>query len=426
MTPVIAMFAPQQVSILLPLLGTLLLVLNPVTGFWPLKTQSYLLPLAFLVMLGFLSGFWAVEPAGSGKAAGSLLLLLAAGTLLLTHARELARSDRHLVGWAMTNGYLVLIVLFVTERLTGAWLLREVTGIDATATQQALMDPALFLALLSWPVAGFLWSVDRLALAVSVLVATPLVLIGDVGTTALIILAAGWIFSLPAMVLPMLSRVFASFCAVLCVVALPIAAGSSTAFEAAYRMAGPADYDDKRRLFAWHFMGQRIVEQPMLGWGMDSSHHLPGRDQRIGDFAEQQKFTFMGEKTRSAIGEAAVLSSGPAGIILQTQLELGLPGLVAVMVFAVMAIAAASVNGPWMIRASRMALLMGIVIAACIASASLHGGWLAALFMLAIFGAALPAIPARERQERDVPENSVVNPSNKDEEDDEAAEGYPT
>ena len=53
----------------LPFLGFLALVLNPVTGLWPLKTQPYLLPLGFLVVFGFLSAFWSAETAGSFDAA---------------------------------------------------------------------------------------------------------------------------------------------------------------------------------------------------------------------------------------------------------------------------------------------------------------------------------------------------------------------
>jgi len=421
--PVMALFAPTQIAATLLILGAVALLLNPVTGFWPLKTQPYLLPLGFLLVLGFLSALWGIDTTDSTERAGKLLMFLAAGTLLLTHARELARPDRTMICWALLNGFAVLLVLFFEERLTDKWLLRELREIDDLKAFAILNQPGVLLALLSWPVAGFLWSIERRGAAALVFVLTPLSMVGEVGKAGLLAIAVGWVAALPAMVLPSITRHVACLCVVVVTVALPVVAGSSFVLENAYRAMGAESFGEKHRLLMWHFTAGKIAERPLLGWGMDSARVLPGGDLRVADYAEQKEFAFVGDRTRETFGESVVLQLHPHNMFLQVQLELGFFGSVALAAFLVLAIRAAMANGPWMIRGCRMGMLAGAVTAACISFGVWQSWWVSSLFLLAVFGAVLPGFQARERSERDVPENSVVNPPKDDEENEDDAKG---
>ncbi|MBC8241090.1 MAG: O-antigen ligase family protein [Alphaproteobacteria bacterium] len=54
-----------------------------------------------------------------------------------------------------------------------------------------------------------------------------------------------------------------------------------TTLLAPERLAGYFDsshYSGLHRLHIWHFTAQRIVEAPVLGWGMDASRRIPGGD----------------------------------------------------------------------------------------------------------------------------------------------------
>lgn len=408
--PIFALFAPTQISATLLILGTLALILNPVTGFWPLKTQPYLLPLGLLLVLGFLSALWATEAAEAAQRAGRLLAFLAAGTLLLTHARELSRPDRQVIGWALVNGFAVLAVLFVEERMFDKWLLRETRGIDDLEAHAILNQPGVLLALLSWPVAGFLWSVERRAAAVMVFLLTPLTMIGEEGKAGLLALAVGWVAAVAAMIMPVVTRNVACILVVLLTVGLPFAASSSTLFETTYRALGFDAYGEKHRLVIWHFTGSRIAERPVLGWGLDSAKSIPDGDQRVVDYVDQTELTKMGKKTRESMREAVVMPLHPHNAVLQVQLELGMAGLVALAAFLVLTIRAIPTNGPWMIRGCRMGLFAGALSVACVSFGVWQSWWVSSLFLLATFGAALPIEPSRQRRERDVPENSVVNP----------------
>ncbi|MEQ9489743.1 MAG: O-antigen ligase family protein [Alphaproteobacteria bacterium] len=416
MFPLLALFAPTQIAAALLILGTLALILNPVTGFWPLKTQPYLLPLAVLLALGALSGIWAVEGAETWQRTGRLLSFLAAGILLLTHARELSRPDKRFICRALTVGFAVLAVLFVEERLAGKWLLYRTRDIDAYDAYAVLNQPGVLLALLSWPVGGFLWSGGRRGAALAVFLLTPLTMIGEAGKAGLAALVVGWLIFLPMLVMPRITRLAACLGIVVAAVGLPLAAGSPAVFETAYGALGPTAYGEKHRLVMWRFAGDRIAERPVFGWGLDSARVIPGGDMKVVDFPDIKTSTFVSESTREAMGESVVMQLHPHNAILQVQMELGLFGLVALVTFLVLTIRAASETGPPVIRACRMAMLTGAITVACISFGIWQSWWVASLFLLAAFGAALPGVPSRERQAREVPENSVVNPPKDDDE----------
>lgn len=416
--PLLALFAPAQIAATLLVLGTLALVLNPVTGFWPLKTQPYLLPLGFLLCFGFLSGLWAVDGAETAERAGRLLAFLAAGTLLLTHARELSRREKTFVCRALTIGFAILLALYVEERLSGKWLMHQTRNVDDYGAYAILNQPGVLLALLSWPVGAFLWSRGRRGLACAVFVATPLVMIGEAGSASLLALAVGWLIALPTLLMPLVMRSVVSAGIIAAAIVLPIAAGSPAVFEKAYRALGPVAYSEKHRLVMWRFAGDRIAERPLLGWGLDSSRVMPGGDQLVVDYPDMQRFSFDTEKTRSAMADSTVLQLHPHNALLQVQLELGLGGLVAMTVFLVLAVFAATANGPPVIRACRLALLVSAVTIACISFGLWQSWWVSSLFLLSAFAAALPGVSARERATREVPENSVVNPPKETDEED--------
>lgn len=421
--PIFALFAPTQISAALLILGTLALVLNPVTGFWPLKTQPYLLPLGVLLVLGFLSALWTTEATETIQRAGRLLAFMAAGTLLLTHARELSRPDRQFIGWALVNGFAVLAVLFVEERLFDKWLLRETRGVDDIRAYAILNQPGVLLALLSWPVAGFLWSIERRAAAIMVFLLTPLTMIGEEGKAGLLALAIGWLAAIPAMIMPVLTRHTASILVVLLVAGLPIAVGNSALFESTYRALGAAAYGEKHRLVIWHFTGSRIAERPVLGWGLDGARTIPGGGQRVVDYVDQLGFTVMGNNSRNAMGDSVVMQLHPHNAVLQVQLELGLAGLLALATFLVLTVRAVTSKGPWMIRGCRTGLFAGALTVACVSFGAWQSWWVSSLFLLATFGAALPSVATRQRQERDVPENSVVNPTQHDDQQENGSKG---
>jgi O-antigen ligase len=79
------------------------------------------------------------------------------------------------------------------------------------------------------------------------------------------------------------------------------------------------------RLLIWDFVGNRIAEHPLRGWGMEASRQIPGA--KGPPAAEQMaRFGLDGPASPEWLRGAELLPLHPHNLALQLWLELGLPG----------------------------------------------------------------------------------------------------
>ena len=121
----------------------------------------------------------------------------------------------------------------------------------------------------------------------------------------------------------------------------------------------------------WRFVADRISERPILGWGFNSSRVIPGRDDRL-DVSEP------------------ALPLHPHNAALQWWLELGAPGAIlgtALILWLMRAIgrARASIVG----KASAAGLVLSAVTVSFLSYGIWQSWWLAALWLVGAFMAAL-------------------------------------
>ena len=131
------------------------------------------------------------------------------------------------------------------------------------------------------------------------------------------------------------------------------------------------------RLVIWRFVGDRIAERPLLGWGMDASRAIPG--------GEAQASGVMPD-VRLPAG-ATMLPLHPHDAALQWRLELGLPGALLCLVVLGQALwrIAGSPRMPPKQRALALGYAAALLTIAMLSFGAWQAWWLSAIWLSAAF-----------------------------------------
>jgi hypothetical protein len=271
----LAVVMPLALAPLFLVTAATLLALD-IRGF--LRTVRRFAPLAWLLLLltawAAVSASWSILPLHSFLEGLRLGLIAMGGLVVLGAAATLAPEDRHRVGTAAAIGVGLAVAMLQTEALTDGAVTRLLTG-QARASLTRFDRGATTLVLMLWPallgVRTGRW-IAKTALALAV-VATIAALASQ---TAMIAVFAGLGVFAIAWYAPRLAAVLLAAAIVASAVALPLASPSSRAVVALHHDAPWVKYSAIHRLLIWRFTADRIVERPVLGWGMDAARELPG------------------------------------------------------------------------------------------------------------------------------------------------------
>jgi O-antigen ligase len=238
---------------------------------YPSRLRHPAMLLVFLVAWGALSALWSIDPQRSLLLAARLLGLFAAGLALAAAASRIARP-RRLLAVFLAGGALG-IALAAADRITGGHVnaLVHDRGYLPTETNQI----TIALAILALPAAAAPWfRVRALAALVAVVAVAAIALSVDetakLGLVLAILVAAlaYWRCRVVAGILVLASMLFVIFAPL----TLPKFAHMPRLFDAVDDFKESAGH----RLLIWSFVGDRIAEHPVLGWGLDSSRAIPG------------------------------------------------------------------------------------------------------------------------------------------------------
>jgi O-antigen ligase len=302
--------APHGAAALAAVAGVLALILLWARGgaAWP-KTLTAMF--AALIVCGVASAWWAVNPHRTLLMAARLTGLFAVGLALIAVAPRLAAPER-LVRWLLA-GLAAALVLALVQFLTRGLLSRPLAG--RVFTDPALNQVENGLVLLVLPLCALLLirrgriAAGAFALATLAVIC---VLRGDAGHTALAVGVIG-----AALFYWWRGRLahLAAAAAVVVALVAPLAFPPLAGIVAAQHDAPLLKHSAWHRLEIWSFVGGRIAERPLLGWGLDSSRAIPGG-------------------TELTPEGRAWLPLHPHNVPLQLWLELGVPGAALLALFA--------------------------------------------------------------------------------------------
>ena len=342
--PAIVVFAPVQTSALLALAA----VSSLAAWLWterraPPLNRTLILGVAALLLLATLSGFWAIEPIAALLLALRLALLSAAGIILCGIVATLTSDQRRVISRAALLGLALAICLFYVDVLSGGLIKANVLGKHCPEYRAVFYGEycvdygrtVSLLVLMAWALLVQPAVRARLFLGVG----TVIVMAGILLLTPGFAPKVAWLIGLVALFLAWRFR--ASFSKlVFALVATAFLLGP-TITDALDR---PAYYSPLvaptstvtyvntvmllHRPLIWGFTATRILERPILGWGLDAARRTPGGQVLI----TPEDFGYTGPEVGKNVTDwlheldPVFLPLHPHNAILQIWLELGLIG----------------------------------------------------------------------------------------------------
>lgn len=376
----VAVFAPNGTVVLI-VAAAIALALDPAhrRAVLALLHETEIRVLLALLGVAGLAALWSFDPLRGLFLALRLVLLFAAGLVLVGAAAAMPPREARAAHRGMAAGGLLLIGLMLVETVSGAALTRFFRGID-TATLMELSNDAplsrggIVLALFLWPALAVLpawygrWSAMPVAIAAAVAL-----WLQPTEATVLAGLAGLAVFGAARLAGPALRRHGAWLVVAALLVSPLVAALLPAVYDATDLAAMPQPH--RHRVQIWTYALQRIAERPLFGWGFDSSRELMGT------------------------GAGAVLPDAPMSLhthnlTLQVWMELGIAGVALLALLGYRLWRRAAGFGAAAAPAALAGLAAWLVYAEISRGAWQHW-WLAVLWLFAAWIAALgrPAEP---------------------------------
>ncbi len=274
LAPVLGMVAPLGEAPLVTFGGAGILMLNLAHGRAPRAPQRYVVLFGALVAISLLSCLWTIDLSLTASRAIRLFAEVLIGFALVDRAGRIHAEGRRLVIVSLIAGMTLAAVIVLTDAVlshrlvVGLWPARpSITQFDRGGTT---------LVVLAWPVLIYLAGLHnrRFAAAIGLSVAVVVwYLLSDSAKLAYgagLVVAAAVYWGGDRLARPL--RILLP----LGILIMPLIAISLPAPEVLIRDRPVAKVSALHRLVIWQFTGQRILERPLLGWGMETSRDLPG------------------------------------------------------------------------------------------------------------------------------------------------------
>jgi exopolysaccharide production protein ExoQ len=227
---------------------------------------------AVLVLWGAVSAAWSPNAARSLLIATRLAGLFAAGLALIAAIREIAAPERLLR--CFFAGIALGIVILVVQRAMDGLLTRPFFVHRFVAPE--LNQASDTLAILVLPTSALLWHWRRRGAALLLPLVAAAVICGLVGTTAQLSLAVAVVVALLFYPWRAVLARLAALLSILVIVTAPLTFARLAQSGPLLHMADHFKSSVPHRLLIWSFVGDRIAEKPLFGWGLDASRAIPG------------------------------------------------------------------------------------------------------------------------------------------------------
>ncbi len=278
--PPLGLYAPKALVVVSALAALLLLPHRAVRVSLVADLHTPLaLVLAALLLWAAATTFWAPDPTRAIRLLFSALAIVLGGAILLAGGRSVNDDGRRQVENALMGGGLLFLALALIEGATGGVILRGLRGeiaVEALSRGSAMLAILLPLYVLVFyrrfgPTPGFAIA----AFGLVALLLLPMFAAFIAGAFALLVTLA--IRAAPRSA----ARAFAIGGALLILFA-PLLANTLADPEMVKAALPGLPTNFLHRFHIWSFAGERILDRPLLGWGLDAARVLPGGDRMAG------------------------------------------------------------------------------------------------------------------------------------------------
>ncbi len=400
--PGVGLWAPMGLSPLFGMTAVFVLVQGWREKVWKAFPRSLSVILALICGWAGLSAIWAVDPARSLFSAAQLGLTAFAGVVLVGAARRLDDIGMRRIGTALLAGVALGMALFVLGLVSGRRVAAFVLSLERGDSYPYRLAIQVFnrgvtvTALMAVPALAFLWVMGRRrAMRVTGILTVVMMMVAKAMATKVLLGIDLLVLALFRKPSKALGIALGGFLAAL-VVLIPL----GTMMLPPPQVSADwtlLPYSSHHRLTIWGFVTDRIVERPVLGWGMDSARAIPG-----GEDEETVYFEFPRSSGNRAKVTEQRLPLHPHNAVLQWWLELGAVGalLFAVLLARLGPVAVGPGRSP--VQAVCVgALLAGVTVISSVSFGFWQSWWQCTMWLLAAWATALAPLlsPSQTRDE---------------------------
>ncbi len=308
----VTVLVPQGIQVLFLLLSVLAGALYMARHGRVRRPADILLPLLAFLALGLISLLWTTVPMEGAGQAIAFLYVLGPGLVLIAALEQADEALRQRLERWFAIGLAIGLALYLVEVAFDQPIYRFIKHLDGAkvASIKNMNRAAALFGLLIWPGAFVLYRRGfRLAafaavlgyLALSAFTSNGSALTGMAVGVPLLALALRW---------PLLARrAMAVVLTLGFLLAVPVAL---TLHETALTREDVLPLSARHRIEIWKVVGERILEKPVFGWGLDSSRMIPNENDRT-DFPQ-------------IVRDGNIIPLHPHNLFLQILLEMGVVG----------------------------------------------------------------------------------------------------
>ena len=365
LVPVLTLYVPLSLATLLPVLVVVAIAGRIVSGRPEFRlSRISTIVVSALILLATASAAWSYSAELTWEKIPRTAMIALAGALLLAAMSGLDRTQSRIISKAFLAGFMLALVLVMSERATGGLLFRTalVMGSEGNFLNQ-FNRPLSLLSIMLWPAVVIL--TDRRPVYGIATVIGCLALFATFQTGAAtaavavgIVVFAG-IYAAPRIIGPLTGALLGAS-----VLLAPTIEHMLPQPKAMFEELG-LPRSAYHRLLIWQFASQKIAERPVLGWGFNTSRAIPGGKENL-DVSE------------------AALPLHPHNAALQWRLELGILGaLLGAGLFVVAAECARRYGRNRIAQAAGTATVASAYCIAMLSFGAWQSWWLSGLFVIA-------------------------------------------
>lgn len=309
----VTVLVPQGIQVLFIGLAVLAAALYLARGGTARPPAGILIPLLAFLALELVSLTWTTASMDdAGGQAIAFLYVLGPGLVLIAALEQADEALRQRIERWFVVGLAVGLALYGVEVAFGQPIYRFIKHLDGgkVADIKTMNRAAALFGLLIWPGAFVLYQRGHRQAAFAAVLGFLVLSAFTSNGSALTGMAVGVPLLALALAWPKLARgVMAVALVAGFVLAVPVAL---TLHKTSLTREDVMPLSSRHRIEIWRVVGERILEKPVLGWGLDSSRMIPNENDRT-DFPQ-------------IVRDGNIIPLHPHNLFLQILLETGIVG----------------------------------------------------------------------------------------------------